>query len=996
MADYGVNIAVAVKNSQAITKLSRDVKTLSGQIDNVNKNIEDYSNLVGKAVVNSTANFSKALQDAAENLNKVALNGGKATQAAREFLDAQLLSNQALEEQKRLVREVFLAGKPVQATPFGPQPFSSQKQLADEGRTRARLLAIEADKESKLRQERFQATSDFLNKLHDLEVGLGKKANSMEIDNIIKEFEIKERLEKAAFDNAIKRDKEEAKRFMEQLGVKKTAELRAIEEVDKARKRAAHEAITLVGQTSPIDGAVGIPGSPAALRAAERAKRLRSAQGSALIGGAFPLLFGQGIGASIGGGLGGFAGGMIGGEFGFGVSLIGTQIGSMFDELASKAVNLSAAMNGAGDATGALEALIGRVDTATKSRITNLQESGQTARAADAAFEELSDTIGETSARGIVQAGKDFESLGNAVMQASAAIGGFVLNLVQETFGLVSLDPTATSQEESLAFKRSRADTGVAVGIAELETLEVQAVLDKDIERTAEIRKRLAVQTRLVEETKVERELSDQIIDDDIRENKLLIIQEKYNRELLQIDQKRLTATEQRTEREEADADRKRREAESAALEAKRKQDEIRRGIDSQLKKSKALNIATLNLEKDKLAIQHGGIDLLSKQFQIEIQLSDARKEAINAAYESGALEAKSVEEQQLMLENKNTEIELETELLKLKKKNVEQQIGAYKLSRLQAEQALRMERMQAGFSAAQEIRATSPFQQGAKLFNPFFGESSQLQIEQTLRYSETLALLKQELNDVVAQQEILALAPRVHEGLEQQENKIRNQIAAFQEYEPAIDAAALAQARFNEAMAITVPVTDSLFDSLVSVVEGTKTAEEAFADFLRSIASMLFDAAKQMIATYIAIGIARTFAGMPVFGSGEAKVGEMANMGSIGMGGSGTVTNSFGHEFGTLGPNFGIRQRAIGGAVAMGRPYLVGERGPELFIPGAQGNIVPNNAMGSANVTVNVDASGSQAQGDSQRGKQLGAAIGAAVQAELIKQKRPGGLLAS
>ena len=51
-------------------------------------------------------------------------------------------------------------------------------------------------------------------------------------------------------------------------------------------------------------------------------------------------------------------------------------------------------------------------------------------------------------------------------------------------------------------------------------------------------------------------------------------------------------------------------------------------------------------------------------------------------------------------------------------------------------------------------------------------------------------------------------------------------------------------------------------------------------------------------------------------------------------------------------------------------------------------------NAMGSANVTVNVDASGSSVQGDGPSAQQLGKAIGAAVQAELIKQKRPGGLL--
>ena len=85
---------------------------------------------------------------------------------------------------------------------------------------------------------------------------------------------------------------------------------------------------------------------------------------------------------------------------------------------------------------------------------------------------------------------------------------------------------------------------------------------------------------------------------------------------------------------------------------------------------------------------------------------------------------------------------------------------------------------------------------------------------------------------------------------------------------------------------------------------------------------------------------------------------------------------------------------KALGGAVGAGRPYMVGERGPELFVPGAKGNIVPNNAMGGANVTVNVDASGSSVQGDGPSAQQLGKAIGAAVQAELLKQKRPGGLL--
>lgn len=84
----------------------------------------------------------------------------------------------------------------------------------------------------------------------------------------------------------------------------------------------------------------------------------------------------------------------------------------------------------------------------------------------------------------------------------------------------------------------------------------------------------------------------------------------------------------------------------------------------------------------------------------------------------------------------------------------------------------------------------------------------------------------------------------------------------------------------------------------------------------------------------------------------------------------------------------------ANGGRPAVGRPSVVGERGPELFVPDRAGTIIPNGAMGGANVTVNVDASGSSVQGDGPSAQQLGKAIGAAVQAELIKQKRPGGLL--
>ena len=77
----------------------------------------------------------------------------------------------------------------------------------------------------------------------------------------------------------------------------------------------------------------------------------------------------------------------------------------------------------------------------------------------------------------------------------------------------------------------------------------------------------------------------------------------------------------------------------------------------------------------------------------------------------------------------------------------------------------------------------------------------------------------------------------------------------------------------------------------------------------------------------------------------------------------------------------------------------LMGEAGPEAIIPlkrGADGKLGVSGGGGTNNVTVNVDASGSSVQGNSTNGAALGNAIAGAVQAELIKQKRPGGLLAA
>jgi tape measure domain-containing protein len=181
----------------------------------------------------------------------------------------------------------------------------------------------------------------------------------------------------------------------------------------------------------------------------------------------------------------------------------------------------------------------------------------------------------------------------------------------------------------------------------------------------------------------------------------------------------------------------------------------------------------------------------------------------------------------------------------------------------------------------------------------------------------------------------------------------------------------------------LTDGVADTLGQGLGSAFSALISGAQGWEKSLQQIASgVLLDIANQLIRIFVieqAINAIKSFltpfsAATPL-GAGGGMVG----------------------KFGTLGPNFGIPQRAKGGPVSSGQAYMVGERGPELFVPGRSGTIVANDKMGggSTNVVVNVDAKGSSVEGDDQGANQLGRVISAAVQSELIKQQRPGGILA-
>ena len=171
-----------------------------------------------------------------------------------------------------------------------------------------------------------------------------------------------------------------------------------------------------------------------------------------------------------------------------------------------------------------------------------------------------------------------------------------------------------------------------------------------------------------------------------------------------------------------------------------------------------------------------------------------------------------------------------------------------------------------------------------------------------------------------------------------------------------------------NQVLNLSQAMAQSFESSFAGIIKGTMSVQDAFRNMLNAMADHFIKTAARMAANQFQQGL-------------------------LGM-----LSKSFAPEIPLQVNDIQnkIGTAADGGRIPGGKPTLVGERGPELFTPGVSGMVTPNHALGgSTNVVVNVDASGSNVEGDEQGGRELGRLISAAVQSEIVQQQRPGGLLA-
>jgi|14BtaG_2_1085337.scaffolds.fasta_scaffold00413_10 hypothetical protein len=127
--------------------------------------------------------------------------------------------------------------------------------------------------------------------------------------------------------------------------------------------------------------------------------------------------------------------------------------------------------------------------------------------------------------------------------------------------------------------------------------------------------------------------------------------------------------------------------------------------------------------------------------------------------------------------------------------------------------------------------------------------------------------------------------------------------------------------------------------DGFASSFTNAITTAEDFKDAMKMVAKSVVDSLIKMI-------IQKQIADA-IFNMIPASLGG----GKVSTGGFNTVRSGTGA---TQIPTGGIPHRATGGTVSKDQPYIVGERGHELFVPSQSGNIIPNNKLGGAEVTVN------------------------------------------
>ena len=195
-------------------------------------------------------------------------------------------------------------------------------------------------------------------------------------------------------------------------------------------------------------------------RGRERQQRFERARSSALIGGAFPLLFGQGVGASALGAAGGFGGGLMKGQMGFALSLVGTSVGAAIDGLVKDTAKLGQALSPLSQDIQTVTTSLGLQNSAQAAQLQLLEQvKGKTA-AFNVAMQLMANDLGQKGVNALKVFGESARILGGefklAITRLQAFSASFLNFVLRVTGAKKTLDKA--DQERTINFAAIRGD----------------------------------------------------------------------------------------------------------------------------------------------------------------------------------------------------------------------------------------------------------------------------------------------------------------------------------------------------------------------------------------------------------------------------------------------------------------------------------------------------------------------------------------------------------
>ena len=323
---------------------------------------------------------------------------------------------------------------------------------------------------------------------------------------------------------------------------------------------------------------------------------------------------------------------------------------------------------------------------------------------------------------------------------------------------------------------------------------------------------------------------------------------------------------------------------------------------------------------------------------------------------------------------NKLQEAELEygLTLLELDK----QKIGARQRQKLEADAATKLLQTEIDFAQQLGTAVAQDFMKRQELQENYNRTVEDLKIKAGLITGEELKKL--EIN-----RELETIIQRLPGLTDEQIAKLRELIQASQDVKKSF------KDTFGESLK---QYYDQLKNFGAQVADSVKGAfqglEDQLVSFVTTGKASFADLAKSIIADIARIAIR------------QAIIAPL-------LGGVGKLFNIPGFANGGVFAQNGIQKFARGGIVDKPTMFpfakgtgLMGEAGPEAIMPLRRGRdgrlgVEAAGGGGGVSVTVNVDATGTRAQGDEGRAGQFARAISEAVKNEIVTQKRPGGLLA-